>query len=241
VDPLSALASKTVSGGRLNLSSAVALATGEAPPPTAMVSPAATVQRDPAFTVSWATGAAFSSDLEYDVRYRRAALRQDFLGPQDWISATDQTSAAFSGEPGSTYCFSATVAGQADWGSESCTSVPVNDRDLARRKSWSSRAGSSFYLGTASKSTVRGSTLTLSGVRARTLALVASRCGSCGRVKVKWNGTLLKTISLRSSSTQRKRLLSVATFGSVQTGTLVIRVVSRGKPVLIEGLGVGVA
>jgi hypothetical protein len=67
---------------------------------------------------------------------------------------------------------------------------------------------------------------------------VATKCASCGTVKVYWNGTYKKSINLAASSTKRKQVVSLLSFGSVTSGTLKLVVASSGKIVSIEGLGI---
>jgi hypothetical protein len=50
--------------------------------------------------------------------------------------------------------------------------------------------------------------------------------------------TLIKTVSLYSSTTAYKRLISVASFSSVRTGTLKIVVSSYSKQVVIDGVAI---
>ena len=80
--------------------------------------------------------------------------------------------------------------------------------------------------------------MTRSGVKAKSVALVVTKCKACGSVKVYWNGVYKKTITLTASSTKRKQVVSLLSFGSVTSGTLKLVVASSGKTVSIEGLGV---
>jgi hypothetical protein len=75
-------------------------------------------------------------------------------------------------------------------------------------------------------------------VVAKTLTLVATTCSTCGTVKVYWGSTLLKTISLASSTTVYRKVFTITTFSAVKTGTVVIKVSTSGKAVMIDGLGV---
>jgi len=45
-------------------------------------------------------------------------------------------------------------------------------------------------------------------------------------------------VSLRSSTTVNRKLITIAAFTSVRTGTISIRVSSTGKRVLIDGLAI---
>ncbi|HVM12368.1 MAG TPA: S8 family peptidase, partial [Actinomycetota bacterium] len=178
VDPIPSLAGVTVTGGRLNVAAALAASGEEVAPaaPIAEIEPAGGIQRAPTFTVRWG-----SPDVErYDVRFREAGVITSFATPDDWLDGTTETSASFDGSPASTYCFSARddASEGAAWGEERCTAVPMNDRALKPRGTWSRRTAAGTYLGTVSVARERGSALS-ADVRAQRLAVVATRCPSC--------------------------------------------------------------
>jgi hypothetical protein len=75
-------------------------------------------------------------------------------------------------------------------------------------------------------------------VIARRIALVASRCSTCGTVKVYWNGVLRSTVSLKAATTQRRVVIELLSFAAPTKGTLSVVVATTGKPVSIEGLAV---
>lgn len=210
-------------------------------PATTMVRPTYTRQRSTSFAAEWRAIDRWSAVARRDVRYRVAAWDAGFGTHADWLSATTANSATFIGEPGRTYCFSAratdTVNNLGSWSSERCTATPVDDRTMTSGGGWWRSANSDFYQGTYTGTSTNGAKLTLNGVQARHLSLLASTCSSCGSVKVSLNGTSLGTFSLTSSSTTRKALISVKTFSEVQTGTVTVEVVSStGKPVHLDGL-----
>ena len=76
------------------------------------------------------------------------------------------------------------------------------------------------------------------GVLAKRISLIGTKCRTCGAVQVYWNGTPLRRVSLKSQRLRRRVKFDVADFPSRQSGTLVIKVVSAGKPVRIDGVGV---
>jgi hypothetical protein len=164
-----------------------------------------------------------------------------FVNPQ---STTTATSATFTGAPGTTYCFSARAidgAGNASpFGTEGCTNVPVDNPTFKHRGKWAKKTGAGHYLNTFSRTKKKGAKLTLPGVQAKALSVIVTKCKSCGVIKVFFKGKLLKRINLRSKAAGRKKLrfVNLKTFTSVQTGTVRVRVVSKGKLVIIDGLGV---
>jgi hypothetical protein len=100
------------------------------------------------------------------------------------------------------------------------------------------RSGAGYYLGNFSVATRRGATLSLAGVEARRLALVATRCRGCGVVDVLLDGKRLKRINLASTALHKLQVIQVASFPGVRHGTVLLRVASSGKPVRIEGFGI---
>jgi hypothetical protein len=83
-----------------------------------------------------------------------------------------------------------------------------------------------------------GAKLTRTAVVARRIALLATTFATCGTVKVYWGSTLLRTISLHSVTTVNGKLIAVTTFAWARTGTLVIRVVSSDRKVIIDGVAI---
>jgi alpha-tubulin suppressor-like RCC1 family protein len=191
--------------------------------------------------LSW-RGTALAGLTSFDVRYRRAAWNGGFGSPVTWRAGTAASSGTFTATAGSTYCYAAR-AHDADglassWSSETCTAVPLDDRSLTRAGRWTAGTGSAYYGSTYLRSTTAGATLTRTKVVATRLALVATTCPTCGSVKVYWNGTLIKTVSLTSATTINKKVIAIKTWTSAHTGTLKIKVSSSGRRVIIDGLAI---
>ena len=214
------------------------------PPTTPTTTAGPKFQKQLMFPVTWSASTDPSGPVRYDVRYREAPYNGTFGGFVNWQTGITATSATFTGTPGTTYCFSARAidgAGNASpYGTEGCTAVPVDNPTFKHRGKWAKRTGTGYYLNTFSRTTRRGATLTLAGVQPEALSIIVTKCRRCGIVRVFFQGKLLKRINLRSKAAARQRLrfVNLATFTSVQTGTVRVRVVSRGKLVIIDGLGV---
>jgi hypothetical protein len=152
------------------------------------------------------------------------------------------TGATFTGSPGYTYCFSATATDNASNtsspSSETCAAVPVDDVAMTASGTWTRNARSGCYLGTLSRSSTAGSLLTLYRVNTDKVALIASKCRRCGVVEILWNGAPVMQVNLHAHQATKMNV-STVDLGSVQTGTAAVRVASQGKPVRIDGLGVG--
>jgi hypothetical protein len=194
------------------------------------------------FDVGW-SAVGGQAPLIYDVRYRRATSTGTFGASVTWRTGTPDEGAPFSGQMGSTYCFSARAIGvdlqAGPWGDESCTSIPLDDDALVPLGAWSHRIAPAAYGGDYSQAAKRGAKLTKSNLRASSLALVATTCPTCGAVKVLWNGVVVSHVSLVSDATVTSVVIPVAAFDTVRTGTLNVSVSTAGRPVRIEGLGVG--
>lgn len=93
-----------------------------------------------------------------------------------------------------------------------------------------------MYAGTVTTTKKQGARLTAPKAAFRDVALIATRCNGCGTVGVYLGNTLLKKISLQSATTRRQSLITVADWAVARTGALSVRVISRGKPVHIDGL-----
>jgi hypothetical protein len=178
--------------------------------------------------------------------YVRSAPYNGSFGARSLLSTTSGPgSTSFDGQPGNTYCFSVTVTDKAGntsgQSTEKCTALPVDDATLAVDSgAWTRTTGgqAGYYRGTSSTSSTNGATLSLAGVQAKRISLVATTCSTCGTVQVFQGGTLLKKVRLTSRVEKTEQVISVANFSTVQTGTVTIKVASSGKQVIIDGLGV---
>jgi hypothetical protein len=86
--------------------------------------------------------------------------------------------------------------------------------------------------------TTYGARAVRTGIQAKKISLIVTKCATCGSIRVYWNGALIKSWSLTSATTLRKQVLNAASFSTVQSGTLTIVVTSAGKKVILEGLAV---
>lgn len=211
-------------------------------PPTAHITTLATWLNTTSIAVHWSATAGSGAVTSYDVRYRRAPWNGAFGGYATWLAGTSATSATFTASPGNTYCFSArahdALGSVSAWNAETCTAVPLDDRSLVRYGTWTAGTSTAYYLGTYVRSTSYGAKLVRTGVVARRLAILATTCSTCGSVRVSWGSTLLRTISLYSSTTHYRILLDITAFTYVRTGTLTIQVSTSGKPVIIDGVAI---
>jgi hypothetical protein len=211
-------------------------------PPTARITALVPTSTSASVAMSWDAAIGARPVATFDVRFRRAAWNGVFGAFATWKRATAATSGTYPALKGSTYCYSVKArdtAGLASaWTAETCTAVPLDDRSLTRSPGWTAGSGAAYYAGTFLRTSTFGAKLTRTGVRAKSIAIVATTCSTCGSAKVYWGSTLLRTISLYSATTMSRRVLPVAAWGSPRSGTLSIKVSTRGKKVIIDGVAI---
>lgn len=197
-------------------------------------------QRRASFAVSWGATDAGSGVASYDVRYQRTTAGGVRYPSHRWRSSTAATSGRFRGTSGSTYCFSVRARDRAGnvsvWSAARCTALPLDDTALGRSSGWTPRRGAGFYLGTSSRGTRTNASLLRTTLHARHIAILVTRCPTCGTVQLAWNGRILKTIRLSSPTWKARQLVGRVTFDGVRQGKLEIRIVSAGKRVVVDGL-----
>lgn len=204
-------------------------------PNTAFTNGASAVFR---YAASDASGVA-----SYDARYRRAPWNATFggyLSPAGWLNTrSGQLSLAIT--PGNEYCFSVrardVLGNVSGWSAERCVGSPLDDRSLTTSTGWSRLSAGGYYRSTYTSTTRQGVTMARTGVQAKRLVLVATRCSTCGTVAVYMGSTLVANVNLAASTTQRGYHVALPVFGSVRSGTVTIKVTSSGKTVQIDGLG----
>ena len=79
--------------------------------------------------------------------------------------------------------------------------------------------------------------LTRAGVKARQVFVLATTCSSCGSLAVYVGSTKVGTLSLKSSSTRNKVMLSTVPT-TARTGTLKLVSTTSGKPVYVDAFAI---
>jgi hypothetical protein len=110
---------------------------------------------------------------------------------------------------------------------------------LSYSRGWTSQNNTAVFGGVDASTKTSGSKVTRTGIHAHSLSLVATECATCGVIQARWNGAVVRTVSLHRSTTVRKQLIPLAVFVGSQSGTLTITDVgSSGQLVMVEGLAV---
>jgi len=211
-----------------------------APTVTMAAAPAGTTAAS--YTFHWTGVDGAARPTAYDARYRRAAWNGAF-GPWTQTAAwthTTSTSKPLSLSVGYEYCVRVRAYGLfgnvGDWSAPRCVMRLLDDRSLAAGTGWARGSASGYYNGTWTSSKTYGAALTRTNATAGLVGILATTCASCGSVAVYVGNTHVGTISLYSSSTRLKRLLTTKSFAVRSKATVTLRVATSGKSVVIDGL-----
>lgn len=189
--------------------------------------------------VAWTGHDTTSGVASYDVLVRAARHDGPFGPLRTWRSRVRYDRAVLAATRGTTYCFSVRATdGAGNVGpvsAERCDAVPLDDRDLDRSTGWRSLADGKAYTGTLSVTSRKGATLSVP-VRTTRVVLTARTCRTCGRVAVSIGTRRIASIDLRGPDRLVTRVLRAP--GPELRGTLKLRVLSRGRPVRIDAVGV---
>jgi hypothetical protein len=187
------------------------------------------------FSAAWAAAAGADS---YQLAWQSAPFNGDFGPWQDPIATTD-TSYPVPFVPGTTTCAHVAAVnggGATPSADPQCTAVPVDDTALAHGASWTSLPGSAYFQGSASSSKTKGASLTLTGAQADRVSLLLEVRPGGGTVNVLINGKVVKQIPTAGKAVVDRHLVVVGSWTKLRTMTVVIRIVSTNKPVVIDGL-----
>jgi Zn-dependent metalloprotease len=116
-----------------------------------------------------------------------------------------------------------------------CITSPVDDRSMKASAGWKKQSSSSAFAKTLRVATKKGKTLTLSGARGGHVTVLARAVKNGGKVGVYVNGRKIATISLSAKRTTATRY-DYAVSGLA--GTVKLKVLTSGKPVTIDAVGV---
>jgi len=209
-------------------------------PTVSMTRPNVPFQLSRSVRVAW-TGQDATSGLAGFAVSQRSATRSSGFGA--WsapsVLGPGTTSKSYGSLAlGSTYCFSVTAkdqVGNVSTPSSRCTAIPLDDRSLTRSSGWTLETHSGWFEGTSVSTKQLGRTLSI-GATLKRIGLVAQVCPSCGSVGVYVGSTLVKKVGLAADQTSR-RLILLPTF-SLRSGNVIVKVLSSGKTVRIDALGV---
>ena len=205
------------------------------------------VQGDEPSPLHWWARDDWSKVADFDIRQMVARFDRDGWTRNNLLSHTTDRSWSGPFRPGRTYCFRVrardTVGNLGPWSDyQSCTVTPFDDRRLERSGAWKALNGPRYFQHTYLTTRQKGASLVaanLRGVR-RIGMLVATGPGN-GRIRVTYPGFYAPVvINLDTPSQDWLVIRGMIAWGPYGTpGTLKITVVSRGKPVRVDGVYAG--
>jgi len=191
--------------------------------------------------IGW--GATDESGIRsYDVQVRTAKWGNLPGAWTAWKTRVTAESATYPGDPGRSYCFRVRAEDNAGnmstWSGSRCTALPMTADELTYTPSFTRYSPVSAYEQTAYWSSKIGARAKRTYVYGERIAVVATTCSDCGVASVTWNGAEIARLNLYSPTKNRQQVFTVATWSTPRQGTLAIDVVSSGKFVIVEGIGV---
>jgi len=192
--------------------------------------------------VTWAASDAVAGLGSFGLQWQRAARTGSFSAWSATLPAAGTaTSYSFTSLlRGYTYCFhmrgTDKVANTSGWTTPRCAAIPLDDRDLADSSGWTPKSITGWFRGTAMYTKTYGASLAVTGVSLDRVGVVALKCSTCGVVGIYVGTTLVRQVDLHSSTSVRA-VIPLAPF-SPRYGTVKLKVLSTGKSVYIDGLGV---
>ncbi len=194
------------------------------------------------FALKWSAADKDAGVANYDVRYRQARPKSGFAARKSFKKKATKSRGSFAGRPGSTYCFQVrardAAGNRSAYSKERCTAVPIDDRNLGGRIEWKPIVRAGAFKRTVLLHNQSGATLVKSGVRARSIALIATRCGRCGEVAVRHRGVLVGTVDLSKKPFGKKMVNRLPGTRKLRKGKLTLTVVSSGRRVVIDAVAV---
>jgi hypothetical protein len=211
-------------------------------PTVAMTTGANTWRLASSVTVGW-HGTDSGGLASYDVR-RRGASATSGLGAWSYPAALQQTTTTSVVTPiaaGATVCWSVRArdhnGNTSGWSAAACWSRPLDDRSLSTGTGWSRGRGSAYYAGTITSTTHKSAVARRGKVHATAVLLVVTRCRTCGTVAVYEGTRLVKKLALTASTTRNRVQITVALPVKANGATISVKVLTSGKPVKLDALG----
>jgi hypothetical protein len=177
----------------------------------------------------------------YDVRVTSASVSQgfgDWSRPAAWQGLTS-TQKAFSLPQGVTRCLSVrardNVGNVGAWSAARCATGAVDERALPRAGEWTTVRSASLLGGYGLRTSRLGDEVWSPYTTVRRVGVVASTCPTCGTVGVYVGDVLVGRLSLTSSVLKHQQVRALA-LPSTRSGVVSLRVLTSGRPVLVDGL-----
>lgn len=144
------------------------------------------------------------------------------MGPKDWTFTVAAVDSAGNVDP---------TPAVVTW------SVPRSSPSLKGSDGWKRQSAKGYFLDAYMTTKKRGQYINMTKEGFREMALVATRCPECGTVDVLFEGKLVKRVDLSSKKRKQRQAIPLGSWKKKKSGWVRIEVVSKGKPVIIEGFG----
>ena len=115
--------------------------------------------------------------------------------------------------------------------------MPWDVTKLRLSSGWRTKKERGHYQDVDATTARKGATASRSGSAFRSAVLVATRCPGCGKVVISYQGTTLEKVNLDAATTKVRRLIPIRSWAKGQRGALTVTVLSKDKPVVLEGIG----
>jgi hypothetical protein len=217
---------------------------GSAPPSVTLTTPSKPFSAASSTKLSWTGTAGGAVITHFRVQEKKAAWNGNFgswATPSAWSNLSAATTHVTAGlSVGMDSCFRVEAfdsAGHSAFSSQRCTAMPLDDKSLTASSGWSRVSATGYYRGTYSSNMHLNAMLTRTGAEFDRVALIATECPTCGKVGIYSGSTQLSTVDLHAATTKHQALVTL-TKVSQRTATLTIKVLTSGKTIQIDGLGV---
>ena len=119
------------------------------------------------------------------------------------------------------------------WSTTSEFFIPT---DLRARRGWKTVKKSGAFDGTLARSSLKGARLVLPKQRVGELRLYAPTAPTYGKVRVKVGATNWRVVDLAGPRSAQKEIVVLNRYQGARTGRIVIEVLTRNKPVLLDAI-----
>lgn len=218
-----------------------------APPTVALTAPGQLVALHKKAALRWTTHDDNGPVAGVDVRVRTAPVAAGFgtwKSPASLRGLTGGGVTVSGLAEGSTSCFEVRATDAAGntsaWSAQRCVATPLDDRALTASKGWRRRTGAGYYDRTVTSLAAHAAkdrTLVARAARADRVGVVATRCPSCGSLRISLAGKVLGTVSLRGKAAAHHVFLLPKS--AVRRGRLTLSTVSSGRPAAVDAVVIG--
>lgn len=171
--------------------------------------------------------------LEIRIEQQSAGAASPRFTP--WAPSFEESEIVPLEDRGETTCFRGIAideAGNKATSDPRCTTLPLDDMDLAATGNWNEVSSGAAWLGSARRSTKAGSALSIKVADANPV-IVATRCAACGSIKVFHGRKVVGVYSLKAKKTLARQLIQLPTVANPTSAAFKIVTLNK-KPVIID-------